>query len=101
MITISHFHFGLIIFLVGVFSVAVLIAILEILGREAIAKPEPETLCPHCHLLFTKSGQSRAVATGHCLRCETRDILSAANDLAGNREKRTESSEDRAFVEGL
>lgn len=89
MITISHFHFALIIVLVGVFSVAVLIAILEILGREAIAnpEPEPEMLCPDCHLLFTKSGQSRAVATGHCLRCEAKEILSAAKDV-GERERR-------------
>lgn len=79
MITISHFHFALIIVLVGVGSVACFIGLLEVLGREAVAKPEPETLCLECDLLFTKSGQQRAIATGYCPRCGAKRTLNATD----------------------
>lgn len=78
MITISHFHFALIIVLVGVGSVALLIAIMEVLGREheSASKLDPVVpqlkQCPICDLVTDFDGKAFALLIGTCPRCAAR-----------------------------
>lgn len=89
MITLSYFTFAVILFLALMAGAGFVLGFMEVMKREIqeITKPEPEAICTECHLLFTKSGQQRALPTGHCARCEAREILNAAKDV-GERQRK-------------